>query len=116
MDLKFLPALIQNLEALNPENETIGGNHVASGYVVDGFVQEINLGIDPESIILDGAGFVDTYNQYASEELIQVEYMIILIWKFTHIQVQDYEGDGNVPLISYTSLQTQLVVYVHSIW
>ena len=84
-------------------NETIGGTYVASGYVVDGFVQEINLGIDPESIILDGAGFVDTYNSHAPEELVPGRvYDTLDMEVYTHTS-QDYEGDGNAPLISYTS-------------
>ena len=82
-------------------DETIGQSYIASGYVVNGFVKELNLGISPESIVVDGAGFVDTYNSHAPEELIPGRvYDTLDMEVYTHTS-QDYEGDGNSPLINY---------------
>ena len=84
-------------------NDAIGGSYVVSGYVVSGYTQELDFGIDPESIVVDGAGFVDTYNSHAPEELIPGRvYDTLDMEVYTHAS-NDYEGDGNSPDIRHTS-------------
>ena len=101
--LEVLAGVDTKFRGIDFGSTTIGGQYVASGYVVDGFVQELNLGIDPESIVIDGAGFVDTYNSHAPEELIPGRvYDTLDMEVYTHAS-QDYEGDGNAPLIAYIS-------------
>ena len=48
---------------------------------------DLALGTRPEDINIDGAGSFDTYNPHVPEELIPVEYMIHLTWKFIHMQM-----------------------------
>lgn len=84
-------------------NDALGGSYLVSGYVVPGFVTDLDLGIDPESIVVDGAGFVDTYNSHAPEELIPGRvYDTLDMEVYTHAS-NDYEGDGNAPDIRHTA-------------
>jgi hypothetical protein len=84
-------------------DETRGSSYLVSGYVVPGYAIDLDLGIDPESIIVDGAGFVDTYNSHAPEELIPGRvYDTLDMEVYTHAS-NDYEGDGNGPGIRHTS-------------
>ena len=63
----------------------------------------VDLGIEPESIIVDGAGFVDTYNSHAPEELIPGRvYDTLDMEVYTHPS-HDYEVDGGSPQIQHTS-------------
>jgi len=64
---------------------------------------DIELGTRPEDINVDGAGFVDTYNSHAPEELIPGRvYDTLDMEVYTHAS-NDYEKDGNSPDIRYTS-------------
>ncbi|MBL96204.1 MAG: hypothetical protein CMF52_00145, partial [Legionellales bacterium] len=81
----------------------LGGLYVEDGYGALGYFPELNLGVKPESIVLDGAGFVDTYNSHAPEELIPGRvYDTLDMEVYTHSS-NDYEGDGNGFEVSYTS-------------
>ena len=83
--------------------DSIGGSYLVSGYALPGYASELNLGIDPESIIVDGAGFVDTHNSHAPEELIPGRvYDTLDMEVYTHAS-NDYEGDGNSPDIRHTA-------------
>jgi len=64
---------------------------------------DLALGTRPEDINIDGAGFVDTYNSHAPEELIPGRvYDTLDMEVYTHPS-NDYEGDGNASAIKYTS-------------
>ena len=64
---------------------------------------DLELGTRPEDIIIDGAGFVDTYNSHAPEELIPGRvYDTLDMEVYTHAS-NDYEKDGNAPEIKYVS-------------
>jgi len=64
---------------------------------------DLELGTRPEDINIDGAGFVDTYNSHAPEELIPGRvYDTLDMEVYTHAS-HDYEKDGNAPEIKYTS-------------
>lgn len=64
---------------------------------------DLELGTRPEDINIDGAGFVDTYNSHAPEELIPGRvYDTLDMEVYTHVS-HDYEKDGNAPVIKYTS-------------
>ena len=64
---------------------------------------DLALGTRPEDINIDGAGFVDTYNSHAPEELIPGRvYDTLDMEVYTHAS-HDYEKDGNAPVIKYTS-------------
>ena len=81
----------------------IGDVFVEPGYLPPGYLVELSLGVAPESIIVDGAGFVDTYNSHAPEELIPGRIFDTLDMEvYTHSS-NDYEGDGNGAEIQYTS-------------
>ncbi len=81
----------------------IGDVFVEPGYLPPGYLVELALGVAPESITVDGAGFVDTYNSHAPEELIPGRIFDTLDMEvYTHSS-NDYEGDGNGAEIQYTS-------------
>lgn len=64
---------------------------------------DLDLGTRPEDINVDGAGFVDTYNSHAPEELVPGRvYDTLDMEVYTHAS-HDYEKDGNAPEIRYTS-------------
>ena len=85
-------------------DETVGGEYVTEGYSRRGYFESKELGIDPESIIIDGAGFVDTYNSHAPEELIPGRvYDTLDMEVYTHAS-RDYEKDGNAFDVRYTAL------------
>src|SRR6056300_1560727 len=64
---------------------------------------DLALGTRPEDINIDGAGFVDTYNSHAPEELVPGRvYDTLDMEVYTHAS-HDYEKDGNAPEIRYTS-------------
>ena len=64
---------------------------------------DLELGTRPEDINIDGAGFVDTYNSHAPEELVPGRvYDTLDMEVYTHAS-HDYEKDGNAPEIKYTS-------------
>lgn len=64
---------------------------------------DLDLGTRPEDINIDGAGFVDTYNSHAPEELVPGRvYDTLDMEVYTHAS-HDYEKDGNSPEIKYTS-------------
>lgn len=64
---------------------------------------DLELGTRPEDINIDGAGFVDTYNSHAPEELIPGRvYDTLDMEVYTHAS-HDYEKDGNAPEVRYTS-------------
>ena len=83
-------------------NDAIGSEYLQSGYVVPGYISQVSLGLDPESIIIDGSGFVDTYNSHAPEELIPGRvYDTLDMEVYTH-PGHDYEVDGGAPHVQYT--------------
>ncbi len=64
---------------------------------------DLELGTRPEDINIDGAGFVDTYNSHAPEELVPGRvYDTLDMEVYTHAS-NDYEKDGNAMEIRYTS-------------
>jgi len=64
---------------------------------------DLALGTRPEDINIDGAGFVDTYNSHAPEELVPGRvYDTLDMEVYTHAS-HDYEGDGNAMEVRYTS-------------
>src|SRR6056300_21491 len=80
-----------------------GDEFVAPGYAALGYIQDLDLGIDPVSIQVDGAGFVDTYNSHAPEELIPGRvYDTLDMEVYTHAS-NDFEADGNAMEVRYTS-------------
>ena len=84
-------------------NDKLGSEYLVSGYVVSGYIDKLSVGLDPESIIIDGSGFVDTYNSHAPEELIPGRvYDTLDMEVYTH-PGHDYEVDGGAPDIQYTS-------------
>ena len=86
-----------------PFSGIIGDAYVEAGYFPPGYVEEINLGIAPESITIDGAGFVDTYNSHAPEELVPGKvYDTLDMEVYTHSS-HDYDNDGNGVEVQYTS-------------
>jgi len=89
-------------------DDTLGSEYIVRGYVADGYTSQVSLGLDPESIIVDGAGFVDTYNSHAPEELIPGRvYDTLDMEVYTHPS-HDYEVDGGSPQIKYTSFSNFL--------
>ena len=85
-------------------DESLGDAAVEEGYVVRGYFEDKKqFGIDPESIIIDGAGFVDTYNSHAPEELIPGRvYDTLDMEVYTHAS-RDYEKDGNAFDVLYAA-------------
>ena len=64
---------------------------------------DLQLGTRPEDINVDGGKFVDTYNSHAPEELIPGRVFDTLDMEvYTHPS-NDYEKDGNAPLVKYVS-------------
>ena len=64
---------------------------------------DLALGTRPEDINVDGGKFVDTYNSHAPEELVPGRvYDTLDMEVYTHAS-QDYEKDGNAPVINYIS-------------
>ena len=64
---------------------------------------DLALGTRPEDINIDGAGFVDTYNSHAPEELIPGRvYDTLDMEVYTHTS-NDFEADGNAMEVRYTS-------------
>ena len=64
---------------------------------------DLDLGTRPEDINIDGAGFVDTYNSHAPEELVPGRvYDTLDMEVYTHAS-NDYEKDGNAMEVRYVS-------------
>ena len=99
--LAGLDTIFRGIDFGSPGYE--GDEFVATGYAALGYIQEVDLGIDPISIQVDGAGFVDTYNSHAPEELIPGRvYDTLDMEVYTHAS-NDYEKDGNAMEVRYTS-------------
>ncbi len=99
--LAGLDTIFKGIEFGNPGIE--GGEYIEPGYVEYGYLADVELGIDPISIQVDGAGFVDTYNSHAPEELIPGRvYDTLDMEVYTHAS-NDYEKDGNAMEVRYTS-------------
>ena len=64
---------------------------------------DLALGTRPEDINIDGAGFVDTYNSHAPEELVPGRVYDTLDMEVYSHASHDYEGDGNAMEIRYVS-------------
>jgi hypothetical protein len=99
--LAGLDTIFRGIDFGNPGYE--GDEFVAPGYAALGYIQDLDLGIDPVSIQVDGAGFVDTYNSHNPEELIPGRvYDTLDMEVYTHAS-NDFEADGNAMEIRYTS-------------
>jgi hypothetical protein len=96
-----------NFDVIGFDNFEIDGDGLAvlAGLdtTITSLFTDLELGTRPEDINIDGAGFVDTYNSHAPEELIPGRIVDTLDMEvYTHSS-NDYEGDGNGAEIQYTS-------------
>ena len=71
--------------------------------VIQSLFTDLQLGTRPEDINIDGSKFVDTYNSFAPEELIPGRIYDTLDMEVYTNPSNDYEKDGNGPVIAYTS-------------
>jgi hypothetical protein len=91
--------LFDNLE-YDAEGLAIIGGSGSIDTTYYSYFTDANLGIRPEDIISDGAGFVDTYSSHAPEELVPGIIFDALDIKVTTIAGSDLEEDGAGPEIS----------------
>lgn len=71
--------------------------------IVQSLYTDLQLGLRPEDINIDGAGFVDTYNSHAPEELVPGRvYDTLDMEVYTHPS-NDYAKDGEGAVINYMS-------------
>ena len=83
-----------------------GSEYLVEGYTLPGYVAASELGLDPESIYVDGGKFVDVYNSHAPEELIPGRvYDTLDMEVYTHAS-NDYEADGNSSISFYRNYTT----------